>query len=92
MIVNGVYDRLGKLTGEDKEKYKGIPTGFGLLDTYITGLNKSDFILIGARPAMGKTSFALNLASNVSMMARKKDDQGAAGRAFAGVPGRCAQP
>ena len=72
VIVNGVYDRLGKLTGEDKEKYKGIPTGFGLLDTYITGLNKSDFILIGARPAMGKTSFALNLASNVSMMARKK--------------------
>ena len=46
VIVNGVYDRLGKLTGEDKEKYKGIPTGFGLLDTYITGLNKSDFILI----------------------------------------------
>ena len=72
VIVNGVYDRLGKLTGEDKEKYKGIPTGFGLLDTYITGLNKSAFILIGARPAMGKTSFALNLASNVSMMARKK--------------------
>ena len=68
-----IYDiRQGKLTGEDKEKYKGIPTGFGLLDTYITGLNKSDFILIGARPAMGKTSFALNLASNVSMMARKK--------------------
>ncbi len=40
VIVNGVYDRLGKLTGEDKEKYKGIPTGFGLLDTYITGLNR----------------------------------------------------
>ena len=35
-------------------------------------MNKSDFILIGARPAMGKTSFALNLTSNVSMMARKK--------------------
>lgn len=72
VIVNGVYDRLGKLTGEDKEKYKGIPTGFGTLDKCITGLNKSDFILIGARPAMGKTSFALNLASNVTMKARKK--------------------
>lgn len=72
IIVNGVYDRLGKLTGEDKEKYKGIPTGFGTLDKCITGLNKSDFILIGARPAMGKTSFALNLASNVTMKARKK--------------------
>lgn len=72
VIVNGVYDKLNKLTGENKEEYKGIPTGFGLLDKYITGLNKSDFILIGARPAMGKTSFALNLASNVSMAAKKK--------------------
>lgn len=72
VIVNGVYDKLNKLTGENKEDYKGIPTGFGLLDKYITGLNKSDFILIGARPAMGKTSFALNLAQNVSMIAKKK--------------------
>lgn len=72
IIVNGVYDKLNKLTGENKEDYKGIPTGFGLLDKYITGLNKSDFILIGARPAMGKTSFALNLAQNVSMIAKKK--------------------
>ena len=72
IIVNGVYDRLGKLTGEDKDKYKGIPTGFGTLDKCITGLNRSDFILIGARPAMGKTSFALNLASNVTMKAKKK--------------------
>lgn len=72
VIINGVYDRLYKLTGEDKEQFKAIPSGFGMLDKYITGLNKSDFILIGARPAMGKTSFALNLAQNVTMMAKKK--------------------
>lgn len=72
VIVNGVYDRLFKLTGDDKEQFKAIPSGFGMLDKYITGLNKSDFILIGARPAMGKTSFALNLAQNVSMIAKKK--------------------
>ena len=72
VIVNGVYDRLDKLTGEDKDKYKAIPSGFGMLDKYITGLNKSDFILIGARPAMGKTSFALNLAQNVAVNAGKK--------------------
>lgn len=72
VIVNGVYDKLNKLVGEDKEQYKGISTGFGMLDKYITGLNKSDFILIGARPAMGKTSFALNLAHNVTMSSRKK--------------------
>ncbi len=72
VIVNDVYDRLHKLTGEDKEKFKAIPSGFGTLDRYITGLNKSDLILIGARPAMGKTSFALNLAQNVTMYAKKK--------------------
>lgn len=72
VIIGDVYEKLRKISGEDKDKYKGIPTGFGLLDKYITGLNKSDFILIGARPAMGKTSFALNLAHNISMGARKK--------------------
>lgn len=71
VIINDVYDRLGKLTGEDKDQYKAISTGFGMLDKYITGLNKSDFILIGARPAMGKTSFALNLAQNVSQSGKK---------------------
>ena len=72
VIINEVYKRLEQISGEDKDKYKGIPSGFGMLDKYITGLNKSDLILIGARPAMGKTSFALNLAQNISMNARKK--------------------
>ena len=72
VIVNGVYDRLEKLNGEDADLYKGMPTGFGTLDRYITGLNRSDLILIGARPAMGKTSFALNLAHNLSVAAKKK--------------------
>lgn len=72
IIVNDVYTRLTQITGEDKEKYKGIPTGFGTLDDYISGLNKSHLILIGARPAMGKTSFALNIAQNVTMNTRKK--------------------
>ena len=71
-VIENVYDKFKDLTGENKDKYKGIPTGFGLLDKYITGLNKSDFILIGARPAMGKTSFALNLAQNISVNAKKK--------------------
>ena len=72
VIINGVYDRLYKLTGDEKDQFKAIPSGFGMLDKYITGLNKSDFILVGARPAMGKTSFALNLAQNVTMLAKKK--------------------
>lgn len=72
VIVNDVYNRLTQISGEDKDKYKGIPTGFGMLDKYLTGLNKSNLILIGARPAMGKTSFALNLAENIAMGAKKK--------------------
>lgn len=72
VIVNDVYNRLTLITGEEKEKYKGIPSGFGTLDKFINGLNKSDLILIGARPAMGKTSFALNLAQNITMQSKKK--------------------
>lgn len=72
VIMNGVYKNLHNLTGENKDDFKGIPTGFGLLDKYLTGFNKSDFILIGARPAMGKTSFVLNLAQNLAMGAKKK--------------------
>ena len=72
VIVNDVYTKLAQITGEDKEQYKGIPSGFGMLDKMLTGLNKGNLILIGARPAMGKTSFALNLAQNITMGARKK--------------------
>lgn len=72
IIFDDVITKLEKLSGEEKEQYMGIPSGFYNLDKCITGLNKSDFILIGARPAMGKTSFALNLAHNVTMKAKKK--------------------
>jgi replicative DNA helicase len=72
IIVNDVYQRLTEITGEDKEKHKSISTGFGTLDKLITGLNKGNLIIIGARPAMGKTSFALNMAQNISMGFGKK--------------------
>lgn len=60
------YDRLGRITGEDKELYIGARTGFSLLDSITSGLNKSDLIIIAARPGMGKTSFAMNIATNVA--------------------------
>ncbi|MCM1132620.1 MAG: replicative DNA helicase [Ruminococcus flavefaciens] len=60
------YDRLGKITGEDREKYIGAKTGFTMLDSITSGLNKSDLIIIAARPGMGKTSFAMNIAKNVA--------------------------
>lgn len=72
IIVNQVYDKLQKLTSENADDYKGYPTGFAELDRIISGLNKSDLILIGARPAMGKTSLALNLARNISVIGNRK--------------------
>lgn len=56
---------------EKRDDYIGIPTGISLLDQMITGLNKSDLIILGARPGMGKTSFALNIARNVAVKERK---------------------
>ena len=72
IIINEVYDKLNKLNSPEKEQYKGFPTGFSDLDTVLTGLHRSDLILIGARPAMGKTSFALNLARNMALLGKKK--------------------
>ncbi len=72
IIINDVYDRLGKLTGDNAEQYKAVPTGYNSLDKYITGLNKADLIILGARPGMGKTSFALNIAHNVCVHGKKK--------------------
>ena len=51
----------------DADKYKGIPTGFRLLDTVLTGLGRGDLVILAARPGMGKTSFALNIATRVAM-------------------------
>lgn len=72
VVYNQVIDKLEKLNSSDKDQFKGIPSGFSTLDKYITGLNKSDLILIGARPGMGKTAFALNLARNVTASGKKK--------------------
>ena len=65
-IVVLAYDRIQKLSGEDKEQYRGLRTGYTLLDTYIAGLNKSDMIVVAGRPGSGKTTFAVNIAANVS--------------------------
>lgn len=72
VIENETYDRLTKMADpETRKDYIGIPSGIGALDNMITGLNKSDLIILGARPGMGKTSFALNIARNVAVNAGK---------------------
>lgn len=63
-VVLEAYDELGRKSGPDKELYIGAKSGFADLDHVITGLSRSDLIIIAARPAMGKSVFALNLAAN----------------------------
>lgn len=72
VIEAETYDRLSKMTDpETRDDYIGIPCGIGELDRMITGLNKSDLIILGARPGMGKTSFALNIVRNVAVGSNK---------------------
>ena len=52
---------------EHKGKLLGLPTGFTDLDKLLSGLKKTDFIIIAARPSMGKTAFALNIASYLAV-------------------------
>lgn len=71
-IISTVYQNLYNLSQLEKDQYAGFNTGFSELDKRITGLNRSDLVIIGARPAMGKTSFALNIARNVAVYGKKK--------------------
>ncbi len=64
-VLHKVFDRLNELAQSDSA-IPGLSTGLRDLDTKINGLNKSDLLLIAARPAMGKTSFALNIGLNVA--------------------------
>ncbi len=64
-VLHKVFDRLTELAQSDSE-IPGLSTGLIDLDKKINGLNKSDLLLIAARPAMGKSSFALNIALNVA--------------------------
>ncbi|HHV33025.1 replicative DNA helicase [Caproiciproducens sp. LBM24188] len=71
-VIVQTFDRLDLLNSPDADLYKGVPTGIKELDDTITGLNRTDFILLGARPGMGKTSFALNIARHAAVKAGKK--------------------
>lgn len=54
-----------------KGKLSGIPTGFADLDLKTSGLHNSDLIIVAARPAMGKSAFAINIATNVAVQSGK---------------------
>ena len=69
-VLIDVYDRLTELAASESA-IPGLSTGLTDLDRAISGLNKSDLILLAARPGMGKTSFALNVALNVAKAVHK---------------------
>ena len=64
-VLHKVFDHLNELAQSDS-LIPGLSTGLHDLDTKINGLNKSDLLLVAARPAMGKSAFALNIAVNVA--------------------------
>ena len=65
VTLHKVFDRLAELSQSDSA-YPGMSSGLADLDRRINGLNNSDLIMVAARPAMGKSAFALNLALNVA--------------------------
>lgn len=71
-VIIETFDRLDLLNSPENDSVKPISTGIADLDRTITGLNRSDLILLAARPGMGKTSFALNIARNAAVQGRKR--------------------
>lgn len=65
-VVLEALDRI-QAAAKNRGNVTGVPTGFTDLDNYLSGLQPSDFILVAARPSMGKTAFVLNVAENVAI-------------------------
>jgi replicative DNA helicase len=69
-ILAESFERLDDLH-KDKNKLRGVPTGFKDMDAMLAGLQRSDLFILAARPSMGKTALALNLAHNVAVQAKE---------------------
>lgn len=68
-LVLNTYEKI-EYRYNHKDELLGVPTGFFDLDAVLNGLQRSDLIILAARPAMGKTAFALNIAQNVAIRAK----------------------
>ena len=69
-LLSDAFDRIEELR-KNKGALRGLKTGFHDLDKKTAGFQKGDLIIIGARPAMGKTTFAQNLAYNIASINKK---------------------
>lgn len=70
-VLASNFEMFNKLASSERSDYVGIPSGISALDAVTTGLNRSDLIIVGARPGMGKTSFVLNVARNVAVQQKR---------------------
>ena len=73
-IILRVHHRVNLIYGSGSTT-TGLPTEFKTLDRMIGGLQKSDFIIIAARPSMGKTALAINIANNISRVKTEPDSR-----------------
>ncbi|HXU20711.1 MAG TPA: replicative DNA helicase, partial [Verrucomicrobiae bacterium] len=69
-LVRDGFERLEKIFSEGR-RITGLPTGYSLLDNETAGLQPSELIILAARPSMGKTAFALNIAENIAVRNRE---------------------
>jgi len=69
-ILAESFDRLDDLH-KDKKKIRGIPTGYKDLDNTLAGFQRSDLVILAARPSMGKTALALNFAHNIAVQSNE---------------------
>jgi len=69
-VLIDTYAQLDEII-KNKGEALGTPSGFGEVDRLLVGFGKGDLVLVGARPGMGKTSYALNLATNVARSSGK---------------------
>jgi replicative DNA helicase len=75
--IRGGFVQLGQVAQKNEEEIQkihgrgtmltGVPTGFAQMNTYTQGLQRSDLIVVAARPGMGKTAFALNIAAHLTI-------------------------
>ena len=73
-ILTHTMDRMNDMQAGG-ETITGLSTGFAELDRLTTGLHPSDFIILAARPSMGKTALALNIAQNIALRGTKKEGE-----------------
>ena len=69
-VLTNTYEQMEELA-RLKGGVSGVPTGFYGLDSLLTGLHGGELVLVGARPSMGKTSFAINMATNAVRKGKK---------------------